>query len=361
MYRLDGLYYRREWGYLGTDRLGTIRLGSTDSPSSLYMTGNFENFNDGGWNGDVPALMAGRTQITWPFADVGATYSTTKAVYLSPQFYGFDFGVGYAPNSGAVSNTNGCGSGSFNGVNFVNPASAAAAGTVATNANAQGVSGPGCDRLSSTAAAGELARYKNFVDALVRYRGTFGPVGLAATAAFIGSGKINDSATPGRVTALTTGAGGAVTGSTAAYTGLKVGDFGVALTYAGFSVGGKYQFGQVNNQWQLNPTGLPDSQAWLVGASYTMGPMVVGAHYLDYQFAGDLTNALQGRQRREKGLAAGATYSLAPGVSLFASYLWGQFQQNGVNQITGQNTGVAGTQNNKLTANAFALGTSFSW
>ncbi len=32
------LYLRREWGYIGTDRLGTIRLGSTDQPTSLYMT-----------------------------------------------------------------------------------------------------------------------------------------------------------------------------------------------------------------------------------------------------------------------------------------------------------------------------------
>ncbi len=65
------LYFRREWGYIGTDRLGTIRLGSTDQPSSLYMTGNFENFNDGGLNGDVIAELSGPLQATWPFADVG--------------------------------------------------------------------------------------------------------------------------------------------------------------------------------------------------------------------------------------------------------------------------------------------------
>ena len=52
------LYVRRSWGYLGTDQLGTIRLGSTDQPSSLYMTGSFENFNDGGVNGDVGFLIS---------------------------------------------------------------------------------------------------------------------------------------------------------------------------------------------------------------------------------------------------------------------------------------------------------------
>ncbi|MGI4798221.1 MAG: hypothetical protein ACRYG8_30090, partial [Janthinobacterium lividum] len=53
-----GLYFRRVWGYLGTNEAGTIRLGSTDQPTSLYLTGNFENFNDGGWNGDVPNFFA---------------------------------------------------------------------------------------------------------------------------------------------------------------------------------------------------------------------------------------------------------------------------------------------------------------
>ncbi len=76
----SGLYFRREWGYIGTDQLGTIRLGSTDSPASLYMTGNFENFNDGGINGDVPGLVSGSAQTVWPFADIGNVYTTIRAV-----------------------------------------------------------------------------------------------------------------------------------------------------------------------------------------------------------------------------------------------------------------------------------------
>ena len=60
------LYFRKLWGYLGTDTLGTIRLGATDGPTSLYMTGNFENFNDGGLNGDVPGLLSGATATPWP-------------------------------------------------------------------------------------------------------------------------------------------------------------------------------------------------------------------------------------------------------------------------------------------------------
>ncbi len=52
-------YWRRAFIYMGTDQLGTLRLGSADQPTSLFMTGTTENFDDGGWNGDVPALVPG--------------------------------------------------------------------------------------------------------------------------------------------------------------------------------------------------------------------------------------------------------------------------------------------------------------
>jgi predicted porin len=354
----SGLYFRREWGYIGTDQLGTIRLGSTDQPSSLYMTGNFENFNDGGLNGDAPAFLSQNTVVTWPFGDVGGVYTTMKAVYLSPQFFGFDFGVSFEPNTGNVSAQNNCGSGSPVGSNFVN---AAGAFTAAAGASGQGVSGPGCDRLSSSPFNAESGRRRNTVDALIRYRGTFGGFGIAATAGYIGSGNVKDNQT-----------GVAFNNNTLSgpvrynYDGLSMGDFGVALTYAGFSVGGKYQFGRYNNgSFGLVPKGLPDANAWLVGASYTVGPLVVGAHYLNFQSAGDLQNAVQGRQRREQGVAAGATYSVAPGLSVFLSYLWNERKQNGFNFITGQGvtaTSAAGNAySNKVTSSLISIGTSFTW
>ena len=42
------------------------------------------------------------SQPTWPFADVGQLYTTNKVIYLSPQFYGVDFGIAYEPNTGNV-------------------------------------------------------------------------------------------------------------------------------------------------------------------------------------------------------------------------------------------------------------------
>ena len=73
------LYLRREWGYIGTDQLGTLRLGSTDGPSGLYMVGNFENFNDGGWNGDVPGMISGNVQPTWPLPTSALSTPRTRS------------------------------------------------------------------------------------------------------------------------------------------------------------------------------------------------------------------------------------------------------------------------------------------
>ena len=328
------LYFRREWGYIGTNQLGTLRVGSIDSASSLYMTGNFENFNDGGLNGDVPAFISGANQITWPFADVGALYTTQKVVYLSPQFFGFDAGVSFEPNTGNVTATSSC---------------------------AGGIGGSvGCERLSSTPVNAESGRRRNTLDALVRYRGTFGQFGVAATGGYIKSAHVNDNQTGIPFNSNRTA--GIVRDN---FDGLDVGDFGAAVTFGGLSVGGKYQFGRFNGQWSLAPKGLADGEAWLAGASYTFGPVIVGAHYLDYKSAGDAGNAYFGRQRRETGLAAGATYSLAPGLSLFLSYLYTQRKQSGFNFTTGAGVTAGNTAgnaaNNKVTAQLISIGTSFSW
>ena len=344
------IYFRREFGYLGTDQLGTVRVGSSDQPTSLYITGTFENFNDGGLNGDLPGIPAGAAQITWPFEDVGNLYTTNKIVYLSPQFFGFDFGVSYEPSTANTNNGNNCGSGSYEGANPVNQQGGiSATNPFAQGASSTGVAGPGCDRLSSTA-TGDYTRRRNTFDGLIRYRGTFGPVGVAATAAYITSGKVQDSATPQRVQQ---------------YDGLSVGDFGAALTAYGFSFGGHYTFGRFTGQYQtLIPKGTPDSQAWIAGVSYTTGPFVMGAHYLEYQYVGNTQATLANRQRRDTGFAAGATYSLVPGVTLFASYVHQQARQNGVNLVTGINQETdpnGGRLHNKEVSDVFGLGTSFRW
>ena len=350
----NAIYFRREYGYIGTDAFGTVRVGSTDNPGSLYLTGTFENFDGGGLNGDIPGMfLPGNVQINYPFASVGNIYSTTKIIYLSPQFYGVDFGVSYEPTTanGGEANAAGCGP-------------APSVGQFSSSPNS--VATPGCDNLSSTSTS-DYQRRKNTYEALVRYRGTFGPLGLAATAQYTGSGRVLDSGVPGAVR----------NPQRTRLEDLSLGDFGVAVTFAGLTVGGNYLVGRYNvpgggGYGGLLTKGQPNSNAFIVGASYTVGPVIFGAHYLRSQSQGDQATAtgrsstgiplaaggVTGGQRMETGVAAGATYSLAPGLSLFASYIYNERKQNGYNFLTSTSNNALG---NKTSAQVFAVGTGFAW
>jgi hypothetical protein len=363
-----GMYWRRAYGYVAGDSWGTVRFGSGDGPSSLFMTGNFENFNDSGWNGDLPSMVAPALALTWPFADVGSMYSLNKLVYLSPSFMGFDFGASWAPTSNSMNQNDGC-----QGFNI---------GTVIGGTGASpGIAGIGCDRLASLGVTSdgngstliaENGRVRNVGEAFLRYRGAFGPVGISAYGGYIGSGQVNDTFT----SIGTSGVPFQTAAKAALRDGLSVGVGGAQISFAGATVGGMVQGGRFNGQWGLSPKGAEDSLAWLGGASYTTGPIIVGASYYEYHspgsfipLAASVNGAANspGSDRRERGLAAGGTYAVAPGMSLFLSYLWGDRHQTGVNFDTGEvkgNTSVlaAGwSQHNLVTVQAVSLGAQLRW
>lgn len=359
------LYFRRVAGYIGTNTLGTLRFGSTDNPSSLYITGTLENFNSGAWNGDAPSLLVGNAQLIWPFADVGNLYTTGKVVYLSNQYFGFDGGISYEPDTNNLTSSQGC---SYYG-----------ASSIGVSNSATTTSG-GCATLSSAPDVAALQRRRNTWNPLIRYRGTFGPIGVAATGAWIVSSKINDSASGFSVNSSGVGPALVAAPNKVEYDGLDVGDFGGAVTFGGLSVAGHYQYGRVNNQWSLDPKGAPDMTAWTAGASYTIGPFIFGASWIDIVDAGvqptgvssvsstgvvtpgvGLVGANLGHQRQQ-GFAAGGTYSVAPGIAVFFDYLWDERRQAGVNMVTNAiNPVSAYTLNNKEYAQAMTIGTGFAW
>jgi hypothetical protein len=358
------LYLRREWGYIGTDKFGSVRFGSADQPSSLFLTGTGENFDDGGLNGDVPGFLANGGAYAYPFADVGNLYSTDKLVYLSPQFYGVDFGLSYEPSTAAIGNDNGAGCGG-NG----NPASG---NSLATSPGAS-TAAPGCDALNSTSTT-DIARRKDTYEGLVRYRGTFGAFGVVGTASYDGSGRVHDSGV----------LGSSIDPKHVRNEDLSVYDFGLAVTYGGLTVSGNYQRGRYNVQGGggfggLVTKGQPDSNAYVGSVSYTVGPLIVGASFSESWYEGNQTAAtnassiaggaspltvggVTGGQRRDTGLAVGGTYSLAPGVALYLSGVWEEARQRGVNLVTGgSNVGLATDVHNKLDQSVLAFGTSFAW
>jgi len=337
----SGLYFRRETGYFGTDALGYLRFGSTDQPTSLMLTGNFENFNDGGWNGDVPGLFSSNTVPLWPFEDVGALYSTTKVVYMSPKFFDLlDFGISYEPTTGTQ------------GGGASGPGNCAYGNTTSGQSYTGSGSNPsGCDPASATSVFGESARRKNTVDMVARIRAAMGPVGLAATLGTIQSGRVLYNGAPA---------------GTYRYDNMSVIDAGLQVTFGGLAVGGHVISGRENGQWNLAPKGSVDETAWLLGASYAFGPAIVGASFYTVQSAGSwtpLTVKAVGKTRTEQGLAAGATLNVAPGAHLFLSYLYGTRHQAGVDLLSGTTSAAAGVvrTNNNVKSQGLFIGTMFRW
>jgi hypothetical protein len=361
------LYVRREWGYLGTDQLGVLRFGTIDDVSSLYLTGVLENFNDGGWNGDVRYGLATNAQLRWPFPDDGSSYETNKLVYLSPSFAGFDFGVSFEPSTAGANIDDG---------NCSAANASATIGTTPVTVPAPITSIVGCDRLESTTVSLESARRRNTVDALLRYRHAFdNGIGIAVTGSYTGGGHVN------YVGPYYTASGSEFV-RPVTYNGLSMADTGAAVTYGGLLVGANYEFGRFSNalasgtsqSFSLQPVGAKPADAWTAGASYTFGPAIIGASWVAtdsagaYSYSAAATPAASAvtkglGQRREEGLNAGGTLKVAPGLGVFLTYLYDERKQSGYDFVDSEI--VAGsdeaTTGNKVRAQALTLGTSLTW
>jgi hypothetical protein len=320
------LYFRREALYVGANNVGIFRLGQDDGPISQFEGGvtTFQNFDTGGFNGDSPDLILGATSPTWPFwSGIGAEYAISKAVYMSPQIFGFDFGFSFAPNVTANIAGNQC----------------TAAGT-------------GCVALTSSSVTSDAFRPRNMYEAIARYQGVFGGFGIYAMGGYVGSGHVQ-------------AANAGVPGFGPNTNGFSVGDAGLALTFAGFTVGGHVIGGNMNGQVALQPVGGAHAIAWLGGVQYAIGPLTVGASYYNYQSqgsAGLATGANGGSllgvtQRSEGGPHIGGTWSIAPGLVAYAEYGYFYRRQGDFNFVTG----AVGTANNSVNGQVFILGTRVAW
>jgi len=313
----DTLYVRRAFGYVAQDNVGILRWGQADGPWGIFDNGvtTFQGFDDGGWNGDLPGAIPGNSQPQFPFlTQQGAEYGSSKIVYLSPQLAGFDFGVSYAPNNSALQDGN-----------------CSAAGT-------------GCYNLSSSSNINDAARFTNMYELAVRYQNAFGPVGVYAYGGYMGSGQVNYT--------------GPITQATPGFNNLNLGTGGIALTIGGVTFGGNVQGGAVNGIGALQPKGGVHGIAWIAGIQYSTGPFTIGNHYFAYDSQGSpaLVNIAQ---RHEMGYAAGMTYGIAPGLTLWVSYVYGQRHQGDYNFQTGAAGG--GYAYNDVKGQAFGVGTMVRW
>jgi hypothetical protein len=356
---LETLYVRRAFTYVAGDQWGIVRLGQADGLIGIFDNGvtTFQFLPTGNLNGGDLTNFPQNASATFVFlSQAGNEYDNAKAVYMSPQIAGFDFGIQYAPNT---SNGNGLG-GSNNALNASITGAGTGTGLGCTVANS------GCPTLSSGPGQQDGSRIMNQFAVGARYQGVFGGVGLLAyvvgefsghanysgPALFTPTGAVNSfgAANLATTTALVA-AGSTFTGN---YKNLKIGSGGVAATFSGVTVGGNMIGGNMNGQLALQPQGGAPLFGFLFGAKYVSGPFTIGAVAEEYWEQGSVQ--LSGiSQLRARGLSTGINYAVAPGFSVFGEYLYMDQQQSLRNFVSGA-IGPGNTANNNIRAQGFLIG-----
>lgn len=316
----ETLFVHQAYGYFGLPKFGQISVGQENGPVVLFETGTFEGFNDGGWWGDLPAIVPGNAEVVYPFVDNGGlSQETNKIVYLSPTLAGFQFAVGFEPNHTPSNYT---------------------------------------DAVTSTPDPITGGMPRNLIDVGGQYTQTFGPVGIQVGADYLSAGTVAYTGPTSE---------GAVTN----YKDLSMLSGGATATIAGFTFGGNVVYGAFNQvsgyTFQLEPDGGKSAIGTLFGAQYTVGPLVVGGSVFRFQTTGDIPNGgdptyieasgLTTGQQVNNGLALGATYTLVPGVNMFVDYDYGWRSQGGFDFATN----TAGADNNRVQAQLFGVGTQIQW
>jgi hypothetical protein len=322
------LFVRRAFTYLATDQAGLVRFGQGDGVIGLFdnciFTSQCWDAGVGNFNGGPPlALAPGNIQplFVW-LAQAGADYGNNKIVYLSPQYFGFDFGVQYAPNMG---NTEAMG----------------ALSTPCAQA------GPSCINVSS---GNDATRWINQVGVGLRFQQAFGPVDMKVYGFYETSGKEDLTTTPYQSPLTARGGPGLAASATSAgsqfmrYDDLSFYKGGVAVTAFNFTAALDYIGGRVNSQLSLAPSGGANMNAELFGLTYANGPITAGieAGIIDDQGDARLTGI---SQRHGFEFATGGSYKLAPGVQLVGEYQYAQQHQGGFDFAT-NTLGAGGTAAN---------------
>ena len=102
------LYVRHANVYLGTDKMGFIRVGTGIAAMTLFETGLSDNFDIGGWISFASTTVPGNMAPVWPWADEGGEYMAARIAYVTPQIAGFDGDIAFAPNNSTPFDGSGC-------------------------------------------------------------------------------------------------------------------------------------------------------------------------------------------------------------------------------------------------------------
>jgi hypothetical protein len=262
---------------------GELRFGQEDSAASLMQVRRPAT-QGLGESGDWDEFLPSSGYVG---AGVGDGNDATKIIYLSPQMMGFDVGFSYAPNRGE--------------------------GERADNAT------------SATAFQRDFTGLTNEISAALRYRGTLGGVGVQAS-------LVGQFADPGQQSA---------TGVPLAAKDQNVTAYsaGLLLRAYGFAVGGDYTWGN----YRTTPAngsiaqGIDGSSQYALGITYTIGALTIGGVYS----VAEQDNGGTVDDRTQTYIGVGASYVLAPGMTLFGSY--NQVKDENIPTLAPTSTGATKT------------------
>jgi hypothetical protein len=344
---LETLFVRRAFTYVAGEQWGIVRVGQADGLISIFDNGvtTFQFTPTGNLNGgDLQNLVGGGPAFVF-LGQAGNEYDNAKAVYLSPQIAGFDFGIQYAPNT-----SNGNGISSANLAPQIN----ALQGTGTGTGNSCAIANTGCPTLSSGPGIQDGSRSINQAAIGLRYQGQFGATGLLAYV--VGEGSQHATYTGPTTAAVLGNAAVPASKFNGSFNDLAIGSAGVAATFAGFTVGGNVVGGQMNGQLGLQPKGGAPLVGILAGAKYVVGPFTVGVVAEEYWEQGNV-NLAGITQYRARGLDFAGSYTVAPGMTVFAEYLWNDQYQGARNFLTGAIGSSAGAgANNNFKSQGFLVG-----
>jgi len=272
------------WGYVSSPTMGTLMFGDQDSAASQMAIGPSGPLNldqSGSWDEFVALAADGNRYIV---ANINDGNDSSKVIYLSPQFAGFDFGVSFAPNR-------------REGEEFRNAA------------------GTSLQRDPTDSARNELS-------AAIRYRGSFSGIGVAAGLA----GHRMDAQ------AVSNAVGSAQLQDITEY------QAGASLSGFGFTLAGNYRWGKYGAATATAiRQGLASSSNYAVSLQYATGPYAVGAFYA----RGERDNGGTLADRTETVYGVGASYLLAPGMELFANYTNVKDRNMAINTTSGSAAAIA--------------------
>ena len=311
------LFFRRYNGYLGTPTIGRFYVGPENNALARLAAGTtMEDFDfNGGFNGDAPAANNSNLTINFPYLRGASFYTTNKIVYLSPSFAGFTVGGSYEPSES---------------VGETQPSTSAV--------------------LNPTTAsiAGGVSRRRNTLDIAAQYKGSFGPVALTSFVGYITSGHIQDSA---------------ATAATVKFRDLKAYAGGFRMTIGPFAFGGIANAGDLNDNGNgtLLRQGQKKAQNFLAGFQYTVGPVIMGAQYVNQLSGGNYINSTNYAKStlHDIGYSVGGAWDYAPGSTVFLNTLYSTRRQAGYNFVAGAAT--ASNVGNTGQARGIAIGNSFKW